>query len=78
MSFAAKLGGVFADALISYIDKKFDAYLRKKFNFDEMVKEKDAKALELKDMIVKAQTEEERDVLLDKMDELLRSTIKFK
>lgn len=78
MSFLAAIGGIVADAVISKLDERLDKFFRKLEDFQAISDQKDAESLELKDMIAKAQTEEERDVLLDKMDKHLRSTIKFK
>lgn len=78
MSFLDRIVAIFAKEITEKVIERLDSYFSKLSKYREFSTKKDQKGLELKDMIAKAQTTEEREVLLDKLDELLRSDIPFK
>jgi len=78
MSFLTTIVSVAADVVADKVIEKLDAYYSRLGSFSEKANKKDQKALEVKEQIKLAQTDEERDVLLDKLDEIIRSNIDFK
>lgn len=76
MSFLSIVVSKIADSIVDNVLERLDKRLDKYFDIKARLDERDKRALEIKDMIKKAQTDEERDVLLDQMDSLLKDTIK--
>lgn len=76
MSFLSSIVSIFAKEVSAQVIKEVKAFLKQSADIKEKVTLRDQEALELKEDIRLAQTDEERDVLLDKMDSLLRRTFK--
>lgn len=62
-----KLLAILADALFKRLEKKLDSYLSRWQALNATFEEKEKQALELKEEINLAQTEEERSAALDKL-----------
>jgi len=76
VSFLNAVIGKIVDSIVNKTIEKLDERLDNYFNVKQKLEARDKRALEIKDMISIAQTVEERDVLLDQMDSLLRDTLR--
>lgn len=67
-----------AGRIINKVEDRLDSYFSKKNLFDREVHELTEEAMQIKEQIKIATTDEERDVLLDMQDKLFRKHLKFK